>query len=63
MHRQYKIGPFRKIGQGQARVIILTNFVKLEYLMLPAKFQDHMNLGSEEEDFKGFGHILALRPS
>ena len=30
-----------------------------------SKFQDHRTLGSEEEDFKGFGHIyvLAWRPS
>ena len=32
--------------------------------MLHAKFQDHKTLGSREEDFyKGFEHIWALRRS
>ena len=31
--------------------------------MLHAKFQDHRTSGSREEDFKGFYHILAWRPS
>ena len=29
------------LGQGQPNVIIYTNFVELESLMLNAKFQDH----------------------
>ena len=40
-----------KIGQGQPRVIIYINFVKLESPMLHAKFQDHRTSGSGEEDF------------
>ena len=31
--------------------------------MLHAKFQDHRTSGSGEEDFKGFYHIWAWRPS
>ena len=31
--------------------------------MLQAKFQDHRTSGSGEEDFKGFCHIWAWRPS
>ena len=31
--------------------------------MLHAKFQDHRSSGSGEEDFKGFYHIWAWRPS
>ena len=31
--------------------------------MLHAKFQDHRISGSGEEDFKGFYHIWAWRPS
>ena len=31
--------------------------------MLHAKFQDHRTSGSGEEYFKGFYHILALRPT
>ena len=31
--------------------------------MLGAKFQDHRIAGSGEEDFKGFYHIRAWRPS
>ena len=40
-----------KIGQGQPRVIIYINFVKLESPMLHAKFQDHRTSVSGEEDF------------
>ena len=31
--------------------------------MLHAKFKDHRTFGSGEEDFKGFYHIWAWRPS
>ena len=31
--------------------------------MLHAKFQDHKTSGSGEEDFNGFSHIWAWRPS
>ena len=44
-------------------VIIYINVVKLESLMLYAKFQDHRSSGSREEDFKGFYHIWAWWPS
>ena len=37
--------------------------VDLEFLMLHTKFQDPRPLGSGEEDFKGFYHIWAWRPS
>ena len=47
----YQIRPCHKIGQGQPMVIIYTNFVDLESLMVHAKFQDHETSGSEEEDF------------
>ena len=40
-----------KIGQGQPRVIIYTNFVELESPMLHAKFQDDRTSVSGEEDF------------
>ena len=43
-----------KIGQGQPRVIIYTNYVELEFPMLHAKFQDHRTSGSGEEDFLRF---------
>ena len=35
-----------KIGQGQPRVIIYTNFVEFDSSMLHAKFEDHMTFGS-----------------
>ena len=41
---------YRKIGQGQSRVIIYLNFVALHILMLHAKFQDHRTTSSGEED-------------
>ena len=44
--------PCRKIGQGQPRVTIYTNFVELESPMLHAKFQHHRTSGSGEEDFQ-----------
>ena len=40
-----------KMGQSQLRVIIYINFVKLEYIMLHAKFHDHRISSSVEEDF------------
>ena len=42
------------MGQGQPRVTIYIKFVKLESLMLHAKFQDHRTSGSGEEDFLRF---------
>ena len=42
----YQNWPCCKIGQGQPRVIIYSNFVKLESQMLHAKFQDHRTSGS-----------------
>ena len=59
----------RKIGQGQSRVIIYTNFVELDSPMLHAKFQDNRSLGSGEEDFlrfltyMGVAAILVIRPA
>ena len=36
------------MGQGQLRVIININFVELEYILLHAKFHDHMTISSVE---------------
>ena len=44
------------MGQGQLRVIIYINFVKLEYIMLHAKFHDRRTVSSVGEDFEGFHH-------
>ena len=49
-----QIWPWRKIGQGQHKVIILTNLVVLEYSMLHTKFQGHRPFGSREDFFKVF---------
>ena len=49
-----QIWPSQKIGQGQPRVSIWTNFVVLSYLMLHTKFQGNQSSGSEEEDFLRF---------
>ena len=35
----------------QLRVIIYKNFVELEYILLHAKFHDHMTISSVGEDF------------
>ena len=40
------IWPYRKIGQGQSRVIIWINLVVLEYPMLHTSFQGHRSIGS-----------------
>ena len=39
------------MGQGHPRVMVYTNFVELDCLMLHAKFQNHRPYGSCEEDF------------
>ena len=51
------------MGQGQLRVIIYINFVEFEYKMLHAKFYEHRTIKSVGEDFEGFYHIWAWRPS
>ena len=38
------------------------HFVDLESPMHKGKFQDHGTSGSEDEDFKGFGHIQTWQP-
>ena len=43
--------PFKDIGQGQPRVMIYTNFVVLQTLMLHTKFQGNWPTSSREEDF------------
>ena len=58
-----QIWPCRKIGQGQHRVIIWTNLVVFEHLMLHTKFQGHWSFGSGEEDFLRFLPCMAWRPS
>ena len=47
----YLIRPCCHIGHGQPKVNIYINFVKLEFLMLHGKFQDHKNLDSDEDEF------------
>ena len=49
-----QIWPWRKMGQGQPRVIIWTTLVVLPYTMLHTKFQGHGSTGSGEEDFLRF---------
>ena len=62
-----QIWPCHKVGQGQPRVIIWTNLVVLEHLMLHTKFQGHLPFGSGE-DFKfflpymGMAAILVMWP-
>ena len=46
-----QIWPCRKIGQGQPRVIIWTNYDGPKALMLHTKPQGHWPFGSGEEDF------------
>ena len=47
----YQILPCRKIGQGQPRVIICTNYDGLESSMLHTKFRGNRSIGFGEEDF------------
>ena len=60
---------WRKMGQGQPRVIIWTNLVVLPYTMLHTKFQGHWSIGSGEEDFLrflpyiGMAAILVMWPN
>ena len=49
-----QIWPWRKIDQGQPRVIIWRNLVVLLYTMLHTKFQGHWPTGFWEEDFLRF---------
>ena len=46
-----QIWPCHKNGQGQPSVIVWTNLVVPEYLMLYTKFQCHGPFGSREEGF------------
>ena len=52
--------PCRKIGQGHPRVMIYTNFVELNRLLLHAKFQNHRPSGCGEEDFQRFLLFIAM---
>ena len=47
----YQIRPCCKIGQGQPRIIIWTNYDGQESLMLHTKFHGNRSTGSREEDF------------
>ena len=47
----YQIWPCRKIGQGQPRVIIWTNYDGVESPMLHTTFRGNPPAGSGEEDF------------
>ena len=51
---------FPQIGQGQPRVMILTNLVVLSHLMLCSKFQGNWPSGSGEEDFLRFLPYLGM---
>ena len=51
--------PYFKIGQGQPRVTIYTNYVVLQTLMLHTKFQGNWPGGSEE-DFLRFWEFLSM---
>ena len=48
------IGPCRKIGQGQPRVIIWIIYVLFGYPMLLINFQSHRPFGFREEDIEVF---------
>ena len=51
---RYQIWSCRKICQVQLRVIIWTNLVVLEHLILNTNFQGHQPFGSGVEDFLKF---------
>ena len=56
---------YRKIGQGEPRVIIWINLVVLEHPMLCTKFQGHWPFGAGEEYFlpyMGTAAILVMWP-
>ena len=58
--------PWRKVGQGQHRIIIWTNSVGPTSPMLHTKSKGHRLSGSGEEDFKGlvfFFSYMACQPS
>ena len=48
---RYQIWPCNKIGHGQPRVIIWTNYDGLESPMLHVKFGGNLSSCSREEDF------------
>ena len=48
------IWPYRKIGQGQPRLIIWANMIVLEHPMMHTMFQCLRPFGSGEEDFSRF---------
>ena len=66
----YQIWPCHKIGQGQPRVIIWTNYDGQESLMLHTKFCGNRSTGSRVEDFwkvftiygrgSHFGHVTSI---
>ena len=62
MHRE-AIWPHRKKAKRQYTIIVLATLVHLSSPMICAKIQPQGILGSGEEDFKGFYHIWAWRPS
>ena len=52
-----------KIGQGQPRVIILTNYNWQQSQMIHTKFVEIVSLGPGKKSFKGFYHTWTWRPS
>ena len=59
----YLIWPCRKIGQGQPRVIIWTNYDGLESLMLHTKFCGNQSKSFGEDFWRVFYHMWAWLPS
>ena len=60
----YQIWPCRKLGQGQPRVIIWTNYDGLESPMLHTKFcGNRVHRFLRRRFLKGFYHIWAWQPS
>ena len=58
----YQIWPCHKLGQGQPRVIIWTNYDGLESPMLHYKFHGNQSTGSGEDFWSVFYLIWAWRP-
>ena len=68
----YQIWPCHKLGQGQLRVIIWTNYDGLESQMLHTKFRGNRSTGSGEDFWRVFtiyglgghlGHVTSIMSS
>ena len=58
----YQIWPYHKIGQGQSRVIIWTNYDGQESPMLHTKFCGNRSRFQRRRFLKGFYHIWPWQP-